>query len=94
MKQLFRCDYCDFTGTAEEIEQHEAQCIHNYTKRSCLTCKHAQMKNFKSYTCALNKEIPEGKYFEQCPQYEWDEKDMARRSLNNVFGGLGLFGGL
>ena len=40
MKQLFRCDYCDQTGTAEEIEKHEVRCIHNYTKRSCLTCKH------------------------------------------------------
>lgn len=91
MKQLFRCDYCDQTGTAEEIEKHEVQCIHNYTKRSCLTCKHKENKSWKSYACALNKEIPEGKYFEQCSQYEWDEKDTTKRSINNIFG---MFGGL
>ena len=92
MKQLFRCEYCDQTGTAEEIEKHEAECIHNYTKRSCLTCKHKEIKNWKCYECALNKEIPAGKYIEQCPQYEWDEKDMTKMSVNNVFGNL--FGGL
>ena len=92
MKKLFRCDYFDKTGTAEEIEKHEAECIHNYTKRSCLTCKHKEIKTWTRYTCKANKDIPEGKYIEQCPQYEWDEKDMTKMSVNNVFGNL--FGGL
>ena len=91
MKQLFRCDYCDRTGTAEEIEQHEERCIHNYTKRSCLTCKHKKHKSWNSYECALNKDIPEGKYFEQCSQYEWDEKDGSNLSIDNIIGNL--FGG-
>ena len=92
MKQLFRCDFCDQIGTAEEIEKHEAECIHNYTQRSCLTCKHKQIKSIASYTCALNKEIPAGKYFKQCSQYEWDEKDMSKMSVDNIF--CNLFGGL
>ena len=91
MKQLFRCDFCDQIGTAEEIEKHESECIYNYKKRSCLTCKYKEIKKFTSYTCAMNKEIPAGKYFEQCPQYEWDEKDMSKMSVDNIFGSL--FGG-
>ena len=92
MKQIFRCEYCDQMGTAEEIEKHELECIHNYTKRSCFTCKHSTTKSWKKYECSLNIDIPEGKYFEQCPQYERDEKDHSTRSYNNVFGNL--FGGI
>lgn len=92
MKQIFRCEYCNETGTAEEMEKHEDACIHNRTKRSCLTCKHATTKSMQKYECALNRDIPEGQYFQQCPQYEWDEKDWASRSWNNVFGNL--FGGI
>ena len=91
MKQLFRCDYCDQIGTAEEIEQHEAECIYNYKKRSCMTCKYAENKVL-SFKCKLGKEIPKGKYIKQCSQYEWDEKDGTKTSIEDIFGGL--FGGL
>ena len=30
MKAIYRCDFCDQTGTAEEIMQHEESCIYNY----------------------------------------------------------------
>lgn len=92
MKQLFRCDFCDQTGTAEEIEKHEAECIHNYKKRSCFTCKHRKIISLTSYGCALGKEIPIGKYVEQCSQYEWDEKDEAKTTFEDIFDGI--FGGL
>ena len=92
MKAIFRCEYCDQMGTAEEIEKHEDECIHNRTKRSCLTCKHKVLKSLQKYECALNRDIPDGKYYEQCPQYEWDEKDHSARTWNNVFGNL--FGGI
>ena len=29
MKQLFRCEYCSETGTAEEITKHEQECTYN-----------------------------------------------------------------
>ena len=44
MKQLFRCEYCDKTGTAEQIAEHEKECMYNYHKRSCWACKHAEWK--------------------------------------------------
>jgi hypothetical protein len=89
MKQLFRCEYCSETGTADEIAKHEAECIFNYDKRSCLTCKHAENK-FTKYICNAGKDIPEGKYLEQCSNYEWDEKDHTGKSIfgGNLFGGL------
>lgn len=89
MKQLFRCEYCSETGTAEEITKHEAECLHNYTKRSCMTCKYVE-NNFTKFTCNAGKDIPEGKYIEQCSNYERDEKDHTGK---NIFSGT-LFGGL
>ena len=91
MKAIFRCEYCDQMGTAEEIEKHEGECIHNRTKRSCLTCKHKVVASMPKCECALNVDIPDGKYFEQCKKYEWDEYDYAARSYNSMFGNL--FGG-
>lgn len=88
MKQLFRCEYCTEMGTEEEITKHEAECIHNYNKRSCLTCKHAEMKGISCYQCRTGKEIPEGKLFEFCGAWMWDEKDHTTRAFNNLFGGL------
>ena len=89
MKQVFRCEYCTETGTAEEIEKHEAGCIHNYNKKSCLTCKHVS-RNLTTYTCNRGRQIPEGKYIEECRYYEWDEKDHTTRSIftGSIFGGL------
>lgn len=89
MKQIFRCEYCSEIGTAEEIEKHEAECICNYNKKSCLTCKHAS-RGLTTYTCNIGRQIPEGKYIEECRYYEWDGKDHTTRNFFNgsIFGGL------
>ncbi len=90
MKPIFRCEYCDKMGVEEEIFKHEKECLHNHTKRSCLTCKHVENKLTK-FICKLDQNIPEGKYFEYCKSYEWDEKDYTSRNptaFNNLFGGL------
>jgi hypothetical protein len=90
MKPIFRCEYCDKLGTEEEITKHEAECIYNHTKKSCFTCKHAENKIIK-FVCKLGKDIPEGKLFEYCPEYEWDEKEFAIRTaspFSNIFGGI------
>lgn len=90
MKPLFRCEYCDKIGTAEEITDHETACIYNYDKLSCYTCKHAENMITK-FICKAGRDIPEGKIYEHCPSYEWDEKEYATRSaspFNNLFGGI------
>lgn len=70
MKPVFRCDYCNFIGTEEEVRMHEPECTDNYDRKSCFTCKHRRFKNINQYRCACGKEIPENKIFEFCPEYE------------------------
>ena len=67
------------------IIKHEKNCIHNATKRSCLTCKHRIAKNLLKYECEFGKNIPEGQYYEQCSKYIWDEKTHSTRG---VFGSV------
>ena len=89
MKQLFRCDYCDFTGTAEEVSKHEETCIYNYDKKSCWTCKHACKHQLVNFKCNAGQEIPEGKYIQHCTQYENDGNDYTKSfAAKSLFGGL------
>lgn len=90
MKPVFKCDYCIFMGTEEEVREHEPKCSDNYDRRSCLTCKHKKFKTIKQYECALDKEIPEGKIFEFCGGYERKEKsgDAYSDIFANFFGGI------
>ena len=93
MKLIYRCEYCDKTGTIEEIQKHEEECMYNYHKRSCWTCKHAEVC-LLNVTCKAGKEIPKDKYIEQCNQYEYDEVDHSKVSAaKTLFGGT-PFGGL
>jgi hypothetical protein len=43
------------------------------------------------FKCLCGTEIPDGKMFEFCGKYEWDEKNHASNT-DNFF--RGLFGGL
>jgi hypothetical protein len=64
-------------GTEEEIREHEPICADNYDRKSCYTCVHKQLTQEEKqwyYKCKLGKEIPKGKIFEYCPQYERREK--------------------
>ena len=88
MKPVFKCDYCNFMGTEEEVREHEPKCWDNYDRKSCLTCKHKVYKGFR-LTCDLGKEIPEGRMYEFCPQYERQDKDTSYSDMiNNLFGGI------
>ena len=88
MKQLFRCEYCDETGTEEEIRKHEDVCLWNYNKRTCYTCKHA-CTSVTKVSCENGVELEAGKYMEGCRKWEHDEKDHTKKlSFGNVFGGF------
>lgn len=89
MKQLFRCDYCSYTGTAEEVAAHEETCTHNYNKKSCFTCKHACIHQLFNFKCQAGVEVPKDKYIQYCTEYEWDEKDYTKSAAaKSLFGGL------
>ena len=88
MKSVFKCDYCEFMGTEEETREHELKCIDNYDRKSCYTCTHKQLVSQEKqwyYKCKLGKEIPVGKIFEFCTQYERKEKP---EKIKNLFGNL------
>ena len=92
MKPVFKCDYCYKMGTEEEIKKHELECINNYDRKSCYTCVHKKfdkvVDNMIAYKCKLEKEIPEGKIFEFCPQYE--RREEADNLFSNLFGFKGF----
>ena len=92
MKPVYKCDYCNFMGTKEEVEKHEPDCTDNYDMRSCHTCKHKRTdcENHEwFFTCAEGIAIPKGQFFKFCKSHERKEKS------ENLFGSLfgDLFGG-
>lgn len=90
MQPVYKCEYCNYMDTEDKVKEHEVACFENYDRRSCFTCKHQSLKSVKQYQCACGKEIPEGKIFEFCGQYEREEK--SENPLGNIFGNL--FGGI
>ena len=77
MKPIYRCEYCDVTGTEEEIRKHEEECIKNYNKKSCLTCKHCSTDGFKKIECKKGKEILEEKMYTNCSSHEVGEPEVT-----------------
>jgi hypothetical protein len=73
MQQVFKCDYCKFMGTEQEVREHEVKCFDNYDRKSCFTCVHKIISGI-NYKCDCGKEIPEGQIFEFCDKYERKEK--------------------
>lgn len=47
MKPVFKCKYCTFMGTEEQVRAHEDTCTNNYDKKSCFTCKHKAYASVK-----------------------------------------------
>ena len=89
MKPVYKCEYCNFMGTEEDVQKHEGTCIDNYDKRSCYTCTHRTLKSLKQFSCKCGIEIPEGKIFEFCKSY--DRKEKSETPLTDIFGSM--FGG-
>lgn len=94
MKPVFKCDYCKFVGTEEEVRKHESECYDNYDLRSCTTCAHGDTCLSKSediiwsYKCDCGVEIPEGKMMINCAKYDRKKKTDF---VDDLF--CGLFGG-
>lgn len=89
MKPVFKCEYCNFMGTEDQVKEHEERCFDNYDKKSCMTCKNKSFKTITQFECKLGVEIPEGKQYEFCPKYERKEK--SNNDLGNIF--CDMFGG-
>ena len=90
MKPIYRCDYCDQMGTAEEIMAHEENCSWTYNRKSCRTCRRRDSKSLMQYKCLLDIEIPENHIIEFCGKYEWDEKSQPKYARNIFSPFLGI----
>lgn len=93
MKPVFKCDYCKFMGTEDEVKEHEPTCMDNYDRRNCYTCQHRGKLNMVDelvkYECGKGIDIPKGNIIEYCKLYERKDKSKYPFSsdiLNNIFG--------
>ena len=81
MKPVFKCDYCSFMGTEEEVKEHESNCTENYDMRSCHTCKNrgrlSVVDSKIKYECEVGKDIPAGCIIKHCDLYEQKEKSKS-----------------
>ena len=92
MKPVYKCDYCKFMGTEEEVCKHESECYDNYDRKSCSTCTHKTtdvIDRAWCFKCNLGIEIPVGQQFVYCQKYERSEKPII---LDGIFGSM--FGGI
>lgn len=95
MKPVYKCDYCSFMGTKEEVKQHEPLCNENYNMKSCYTCKNRGKMTIENkmvkYECEVGKDIPTGNIIVHCELYDRKEesKSIFGEFANNLFG-IGL----
>lgn len=91
MKQVYKCDYCSFMGTEEEVRDHETKCPDNHDRRSCSTCKNRGRLRTEEfgikYDCEKGKDIPVGKEYVNCELYEQKEKSPYYDLVRSMFGG-------
>lgn len=58
MKQVFKCEYCNFMETKEVVEEHEKVCINNPDVKCCQNCRYAREN---PYTISIGYGTPEPK---------------------------------
>lgn len=92
MKPVYKCDYCKFMGTEEEVREHELNCMDNYDRRSCYTCKYRGMAHIVDklvkYECNKRINVPAGSIIEFCKSYERKPKPDSPYSdlITSMFG--------
>lgn len=89
MKPVYKCDYCFYMGTEEEVKEHEPKCFYNYDMKNCYTCKHKMFGGMEDslvkYKCENDIDIPAGYIYDFCDSYERKEKSS---SLSGAFSWL------
>lgn len=91
MKPVYKCDYCSFIGTEDEVREHEPQCYENYDMKSCWSCKNRGKMTMEDklikYECEAGKDVPAGNIFQYCDLYERKEKSTIYGGwFNSPFG--------
>ena len=44
MKPVYKCDFCNYMGIAEDVEAHEKVCKYNPAIKHCYTCVHCTIR--------------------------------------------------
>lgn len=87
MKPLYKCDFCDMTGTEENVYIHEATCINNPKRKSCQYCTNKKTKFINgsgiTYLCDF-KDIPEEQQYINCDKFAL--KKMNVFPIDDIFG--------
>lgn len=90
MKPVYKCDYCSFMGTEEEVREHEPHCHENYDMKSCHTCKNrgrmTTVENKIKYECEVGKDIPAGYIMKHCDLYKQKERSPYADLVSSMFG--------
>lgn len=85
MISLYRCDYCDFIGSSEEVIQHETTCIKNPARCSCNYCEYAFFPTSKTVKCDLNKEkIDDNHILINCDAFKAKDFSNPFKTLSDI----------
>ena len=73
MKPVYKCDYCNVTGTENFVRRHESECPDNPNLRTCCTCSNCDsiemFGKFLKFHCNSGIRVPGGYIVERCSRY-------------------------
>ena len=94
MKPVYKCDYCSYMGTEEEVKEHEPVCSNNYDAKNCHTCKHKRIVGMKDMItqreCMNGMNIPDGYICTSCSSYEVNDEKYSSDTKTMLYEMFGL----
>lgn len=94
MKPVYKCEYCSYMGTEEDVKEHEPVCSNNYDAKNCHTCKHRKIAGMKDiiiqYECMKGRDIPAGHIYTSCNSYEIKDEEYSSDTKTMLYEMFGL----
>lgn len=94
MKPAYKCDYCSYMGSEEEVKKHEPTCSKNYDAKNCHTCKHRKITGMKDmviqYECMNGIDIPTEHIYTYCNSHEDKDEKYSSDTLTRLYETFGL----
>ena len=84
MQPVFKCDFCSFMGSQQEVQEHTRKCTNNFERKNCLSCVHKSWEGV-DFKCDCGKHIPAGQMIEFCDQYEYKKKVEPLLDFRNMW---------
>ena len=88
MKQVYKCEYCSFIGTAAEVTEHEKTCIYNPDVKCCANCRWAHYEGYFT-SSGFNNNVPNlvckyREFIENSKSWEIDENGYGHGSICSI----------